>query len=81
MAVNQCRCGATHEAPYTVGVWEASARANYFGLGFVANDGIICCSYNEGKYSSYQEAKEEADNTTLEQALIDSGAFDNFDEA
>lgn len=63
----------------TVVPWAASANATRFGLGTADENGTICCSFYEGCYDSLKEAKEAAENTSLEEVLAEQG-YDEYDD-
>ncbi len=77
--------GSKNHGLFTVGVWQATQNSSRFGLGSVdPTDGVICCSFREGDFSSYAEAKEAADLTDVQelyaehQVLVDDSYNDDY---
>ena len=63
------RCGGSkNHGLFTVGVWQATDSPHLFGLGSVdPKTGEVCCSFREGDFKTYEEAKEEADSTDVQE--------------
>ena len=61
------------DGPFTLVPWQASVNHTRFGLGTANKRGEVCCSLNEGEYTSFEEAKEAAQNTSIEELYADFG--------
>lgn len=75
-------CGHNkNDGPFTLIPWRASQNHTRFGLGTANAKGEVCCSLNEGDYSSFEEAKEAAENTSIEEIARDFDVpYDDFED-
>lgn len=69
-----------NDGPFTLVPWQASANHTRFGLGTANKRGEVCCSLNEGEYASFEEAKEAAEDTRIEDIANDFAPCDDFED-